>query len=243
MKLLDCAEQNPKIVDMERIEKFDLKDISFLPKSKEASAVNENFDEISITHFMVNMFGREYVRKLMVHNDWPLWKKIWGFLLLLLYICFKLNLFVKFISRQIYQTKLTTLYKSTVDYSGIPIRCALELISQPENFPCIICCHAGKDRTGIVSAILLSICGFDRETIVDDYARSEFGLPVTHHEMKDYEEQGRYASRETMNQLLDHIDDKYGSMSKYLCSIGFPKESQLKLKRLLLNDIHIFCET
>lgn len=33
-------------------------------------------------------------------------------------------------------------------------------------------CHAGKDRTGIVSAILLRRMGVDRETIVQDYLLS-----------------------------------------------------------------------
>ena len=33
-------------------------------------------------------------------------------------------------------------------------------------------CTAGKDRTGVVSAIILMLCGVERETIVRDYVVS-----------------------------------------------------------------------
>jgi len=69
-----------------------------------------------------------------------------------------------------------------IDCSGINIRSALQLMSQPENLPCIVCCHAGKDRTGIISALVLAVCGYDKDKIADDYALSEvrcfFGLRV-----------------------------------------------------------------
>lgn len=37
-------------------------------------------------------------------------------------------------------------------------------------------CGAGKDRTGVVSAILLKRLGFDRQVIVDDYMQSKENL-------------------------------------------------------------------
>ena len=37
-------------------------------------------------------------------------------------------------------------------------------------------CGAGKDRTGVVSAILLKKLGFDRQVIVDDYMKSKENL-------------------------------------------------------------------
>ncbi len=40
-------------------------------------------------------------------------------------------------------------------------------------------CNAGKDRTGVVSAILLHKLGYDREYIIDDYLKSAENL----HEM------------------------------------------------------------
>ncbi|HVG01197.1 MAG TPA: tyrosine-protein phosphatase, partial [Chloroflexia bacterium] len=37
----------------------------------------------------------------------------------------------------------------------------------------LVHCHGGKDRTGIVVALLLSLAGVPRETIAEDYAMSE----------------------------------------------------------------------
>ena len=37
-------------------------------------------------------------------------------------------------------------------------------------------CGAGKDRTGVVSAILLKKLGFDDQTIIDDYMKTKDNL-------------------------------------------------------------------
>ena len=44
----------------------------------------------------------------------------------------------------------------------------------------VVHCHGGKDRTGIVVALLLSLAGVPRETVVEDYALSEAQLEPTH---------------------------------------------------------------
>ena len=41
------------------------------------------------------------------------------------------------------------------------------------------------------------------------------------------------APRRVMLQLLEYIDEKYGSMSKYLVSIGFSLKEQEHLRNLL----------
>lgn len=39
--------------------------------------------------------------------------------------------------------------------------------------PCIVHCSAGKDRTGIACALLLSALGVPRETVIEDYAMTQ----------------------------------------------------------------------
>lgn len=46
---------------------------------------------------------------------------------------------------------------------------ALRLMSNPVNRPLVVHCTAGKDRTGVVIAMLLDILGVAHETIVADY--------------------------------------------------------------------------
>lgn len=84
-------------------------------------------------------------------------------------------------------------------------------------------CSGGKDRTGIVAALLLSALNVDRETILNDYElTNEFvegqriGMKVVSwFYSNDEKEEERVATiagvkREFMEKTLNHIDKKYG---------------------------------
>ena len=49
---------------------------------------------------------------------------------------------------------------------------ALAVVMDPDSWPVMINCTAGKDRTGLVAALTLTILGVDRATVVDDYLLS-----------------------------------------------------------------------
>ena len=51
----------------------------------------------------------------------------------------------------------------------------LHILNQPDR-PLAFHCTAGKDRTGIFAALVLSLCGASREDIVTDYAYTTHGL-------------------------------------------------------------------
>ena len=59
-----------------------------------------------------------------------------------------------------------------------PIARALRVFAHAENLPCIIHCIHGKDRTGLIVALLLLLLGVDEPTVVLDYAKSELELKV-----------------------------------------------------------------
>jgi protein-tyrosine phosphatase len=44
-----------------------------------------------------------------------------------------------------------------------------ERIVQPENLPALVHCTAGKDRAGFASAMVLSVLGVPRETVMEDF--------------------------------------------------------------------------
>ncbi|HEX4811771.1 MAG TPA: tyrosine-protein phosphatase [Nonomuraea sp.] len=50
------------------------------------------------------------------------------------------------------------------------LRTALETIAQADNAPVVIHCAAGKDRTGVLTALVLSLAGVAEDDIVADYA-------------------------------------------------------------------------
>lgn len=59
-----------------------------------------------------------------------------------------------------------------------PIARALRVFAHAENLPIIIHCIHGKDRTGLIIALLLLLLGVDEPTVVLDYAKSELELKV-----------------------------------------------------------------
>src|SRR5256714_3214386 len=46
---------------------------------------------------------------------------------------------------------------------------ALRILAQPEAYPAVFHCAAGKDRTGILAALVLSLLGVPDEDIAEDY--------------------------------------------------------------------------
>lgn len=186
-----------------------------------------------VRHCMIDLLGKIFVINLFLTDILSIWKRIVGVFLSIFYILFKMPWIVHFIKHEVEVNNLLKMYIALVDCSGPQINCVLKQMLRPGNLPCIICCHVGKDRTGIVSALLLSIMGHDIDTIVDDYNKTEVGLPPTHAEFQIYSEHVRYAPRSVMYQLFEYIDNKYESPARYLQSIGFTLEEQQQLKCLL----------
>ena len=99
-------------------------------------------------------------------------------------------------------------------------------------------CAAGKDRTGVVSAILLMLCGVKEEEITDDYMLSKvynkarFKLVEIHHPEIDI---NIVIPRESYIQdFMKLFLDKFGSVEGYLESMGISAELQAKLKAKLM---------
>ena len=65
------------------------------------------------------------------------------------------------------------LNKLMLIYAGQEIASVLRICSDPRNYPIAYHCSSGKDRTGLITALLLSVCGVSSEEIIADYNRSE----------------------------------------------------------------------
>ncbi|KAG1474258.1 hypothetical protein G6F56_000457 [Rhizopus delemar] len=75
------------------------------------------------------------------------------------------------------------MYKEFAVHCQNEIREALEIFQDPTNYPIEIHCTQGKDRTGIVSALVLAIAGVPEELIVLDYAKTQKGLEPVYIDM------------------------------------------------------------
>jgi len=63
-------------------------------------------------------------------------------------------------------------YTGWLENSKTPIKQALTTLFNPSNLPALYHCEAGKDRTGIISALILSVCGVEDELVAEDYGLS-----------------------------------------------------------------------
>jgi hypothetical protein len=64
-------------------------------------------------------------------------------------------------------------YLDILDEAGEAINCALRLIAEVLPAGVAFGCYAGKDRTGIVAALMLELAGNPAEAIARDYSASE----------------------------------------------------------------------
>lgn len=63
-----------------------------------------------------------------------------------------------------------------MEHAGPSFRAILLHLRDYPDRPCVIHCTAGKDRTGVIVALILSIAGADDATIAREYELTEQGL-------------------------------------------------------------------
>ncbi|WP_409329658.1 tyrosine-protein phosphatase [Trujillonella humicola] len=74
-------------------------------------------------------------------------------------------------------TNLLDDYVLQIRDNGPPLLAALELLAEDGALPAVVHCTAGKDRTGVLVALLLDLLGVAREQIVADYAATTDNMP------------------------------------------------------------------
>ena len=78
--------------------------------------------------------------------------------------------------KKINQGGLENMYTCLLDSSDAEIGAALRSILESLEYrraPVLFFCRAGKDRTGLVAALVLATCGVDERRILDDYELSD----------------------------------------------------------------------
>lgn len=101
-------------------------------------------------------------------------------------------------------------------------------------------CTAGKDRTGIIAALLLWLAGVPKAEIVADYAATEGFIPDLKRELLDLARHNgtdvvRYARllespAPTMEATLDQLAHRHGGVEGYLDHIGLPAADRARLR-------------
>jgi protein-tyrosine phosphatase len=132
-------------------------------------------------------------------------------------------------------------YVSILDTSGAQFVTVLGMIAEPTNHPIVFQCAAGKDRTGLVAAMVLGLLGVDEDVITADYAATAAVVDVLlarlHARMPGREPPGpRIMSAEasTMQAALDWMRAEHGSVEAYARAHGLTDDQVDSLRTALV---------
>ncbi|MEQ8673221.1 MAG: tyrosine-protein phosphatase [Aggregatilineales bacterium] len=138
----------------------------------------------------------------------------------------------------------------TIDENAALIGQVLREIADDKNLPMVIHCSAGKDRTGIISAIVLSLLGVPDETILADYSLSNHYYDnFRQFAERNIGQMRRFgitgdrlyplliADVDTLQLALRHIRKRYGSIESYvLTAAGIDEDVLTALRNNLLSS-------
>ncbi|SMH39118.1 tyrosine-protein phosphatase [Mesorhizobium australicum] len=135
---------------------------------------------------------------------------------------------------------LLDLYKIALRERGAEFARVLNLIADAPDGAVLFHCTAGKDRTGLIAAILLLVAGVDRDQILQDYAMTG---PLIAPMLEELVEHARAKGLNvdgfrqlltcepaTMEGALIELDTAHGGVEAYLAAIGLPEKTVERLR-------------
>lgn len=143
-------------------------------------------------------------------------------------------------------------YADTVDHSCAQVGALFALLQQRENYPVLIYCRAGRDRTGFISLVIQLALGVGTEDVVAEYLRSNahvllqarrtialfkvlsFGLFPTQSLHAVFASQERYART-----VIRKIEDEYDGIVGYLARCGVNEKAVATVKDALFEEAMI----
>jgi protein-tyrosine phosphatase len=136
---------------------------------------------------------------------------------------------------------LGALYVRMVRERGDRLARIVTELAEPGALPALVHCAAGKDRTGVVVALVLTAVGVPDDVVVDDYTLTAdyltpafyAGLPREAGATAPDEEHLRAAAPRSITAMLRAIRTDHGSVPAYLGAHGVPPETLDRLRAAL----------
>jgi protein-tyrosine phosphatase len=120
------------------------------------------------------------------------------------------------------------------------------VLADTDALPAVFHCAAGKDRTGLLAALLLGALGVEAHDIIADYALTQVTMErfiervrseSTGASLIDAAPQAFFAAEPAaMARVLDDLEHSHGSVHAYVRAIGVPADVLSRLEDLLLVD-------
>lgn len=140
---------------------------------------------------------------------------------------------------------LSEAYFKMLTEAGPSVVAAIKILAKAEAYPALFHCMAGKDRTGVLAAVMLSILGVSEEDIIQDYALTEHYLDSAASQ-QGFGARPRYSSGdlpsellrarpETMRSFLCKVKERHNSMRDFVISQGVSDEDILCLEGIMVS--------
>ncbi|HEX4819726.1 MAG TPA: tyrosine-protein phosphatase [Acidimicrobiales bacterium] len=128
-------------------------------------------------------------------------------------------------------TFLADRYVEMLDEGRESIARAVRILGDESSLPLVFHCAAGKDRTGVVAAVLLGVLGVADDDIADDYSLSRLGMtrfrewiienfPEAADAMSKQPDAFLAAPAEAMHLFLERVRATFGSFEDYVVGLG-----------------------
>lgn len=133
----------------------------------------------------------------------------------------------------------TALYVAMAEHQKPEVRFLFEeVLSVESNYPIVVACSLGKDRTGVIVALLLSgVCGVSDEAVAADYVKTEAAITP---ELKALNvelglgPEWSAAPASTILDFMSTIKQRYGSAEAYLKDAGVTEEAMTRIRNIVV---------
>lgn len=134
---------------------------------------------------------------------------------------------------------LTTFYILMIMDRKKYIKKVFDIILEHHNRGAILFhCTAGKDRTGIIAAMILLISKVPVDIVLEDYSKSYNNLKsildrIIEESSPSVKPEGFLSEPKTMNTFIDYMLKQFGSVEKFLKDTGLNDSEILELSSIL----------
>lgn len=132
-----------------------------------------------------------------------------------------------------------------------PFSLILRHLASPNPAPILIHCTAGKDRTGVIVALILSLCGVSDEAVAHEYSLTDMGLGERKEEFISHlisveplkgnraaAERMVSSRAESMQGTLRMVKERWGGVEGYVMGeIGLSAEEVEAIRKNLVVEV------
>ena len=140
--------------------------------------------------------------------------------------------------------RLTATYLWILRNAGERIAYALTTLAKGDSLPAVVHCSAGKDRTGVLSALVLGILGVSQNDIIEDYTTTNQVITEIIHRLSAVPGNEHLRSRpatyfqahpKVMEAVLAEIQGVYGDAVNCVKAQGVSESTIGQLQSVLLD--------